>query len=73
MNDAFGLPDDLPFDLKVRRFPIRYHLPQNAVPDTRKSEKRKLVSSFKDALGAAVDTGLLPLKSVYEKRGILIF
>jgi hypothetical protein len=74
MNDAFGLPDNLPFDLKARRWPIRYHLAQNASLDMRKCQKKQLVDSFRDALGTAVGAGLFPdLRSVYEDRGILSF
>jgi hypothetical protein len=74
MNDAFGLPDDLPFDLRARRWPIRYHLAQEAGPDMRKCQKKQLVDSFRDALGTAIKAGLFPgLRSVYEDRGILTF
>ena len=74
INEAFGLPDNLPFDLKARRWPIRYHLSQDASPETRKRQKKQLVNSFRDALGTAIRAGLIPgLRSIYEDRGPLVF
>ena len=74
MNDAFGLPNDLPFDLKARRWPIHYHLDQEAGSEIRKSQKKQLVDSFRNALRIAIKAGLIPgVRSVYEDRGILSF
>jgi hypothetical protein len=50
-NDAFGgRPEDLPFDLRHRRGPIRYDLKPESSEATRKAAKRSLVQALNDAL-----------------------
>ncbi len=45
MNTAFGTPDDLPFDLSHKRWPIQYQLSESDVEDKAKLiDTRKLLS-----------------------------
>jgi len=66
MNVAHGDPNkhQLPFNLRVFRFPITYNLPDNASDDTRKEERQKLTSAFetaiKDILGSDEFKAKLP-------------
>lgn len=58
-NEAFEYrPEDLPFDLRHRRGPITYNLPDGATREQRKIELAKLTRALTDALrlnlGAAV-------------------
>lgn len=58
-NEAFEYrPEDLPFDLRHRRGPITYNLPDGATREQRKIEQAKLTRALTDALrlnlGAAV-------------------
>ena len=48
MNTAYGNPDDieLPFDLRYTRWPLGYHLPEDATPETRAEVKRQLVKDL---------------------------
>jgi hypothetical protein len=50
MNAHYGPPNDLPFDLRHRRWPVRYALP----PDAPKSERDRvlfqLTETFKDII-----------------------
>ena len=50
MNTAYGTPDNLPFDLHHRRWPIRYYLPENVSHELRKQEKEKLINTLTEAL-----------------------
>ncbi|MGB3510788.1 MAG: hypothetical protein WBA93_16445 [Microcoleaceae cyanobacterium] len=49
MNTAFGRPEDLPFDLRMRRV-ITYNLPINS--KDKATERKKLATSFEKALRA---------------------
>src|SRR5206468_2810153 len=44
MNDAYGEPsrETLPFDLQHLRWPFRYNLPEDASPEAKAREKKKL-------------------------------
>jgi hypothetical protein len=46
-NEQFGQPDELPFDLAHRRWPIRFSLQEGV---DRQAEKKRLISSLKEAL-----------------------
>src|SRR3989339_1008222 len=58
MNTAYGEPDgeNLPFDLRHVRWPIRYHLPEGATKDKRAQEKNKLKPILRDAIRACLAT-----------------
>jgi hypothetical protein len=49
LNDANGGPNDLPFDLVHRRWPIRFTLPPDATPE-RASVKLRLTKSLAEAI-----------------------
>jgi len=63
LNTATGSPDDLPFDLKNRRWPIAYEVKPEAGDDERSTAKVKLVKQLHDATEPIAK---LPLR---EKRG----
>ncbi|HEY2585453.1 MAG TPA: hypothetical protein VGI81_06810, partial [Tepidisphaeraceae bacterium] len=50
MNDAFGPPDDLPFDLKSHSFPITYTLKDATEPEAVKKAKEGLADALRAKL-----------------------
>jgi hypothetical protein len=52
MNEEFGVREDLPFDVRNRRFPINYRLGPNASPD----EKRHSKDGLARELAVAINT-----------------
>lgn len=54
LNEAFGHPRDLPFDLAHRRWPIRFNLPDNASPGERASEHKRIAPILRDALRSII-------------------
>jgi len=50
MNDAFGPPDDLPFDLKSHSFPITYTLKDGTDPEAVKMAKEGLADALRGKL-----------------------
>ena len=53
-NETHGSPENLPFDLAHRRWPIRFNLPIDAAAATRDEEKRKLKDALKTAVRSIV-------------------
>lgn len=55
-NSAWGgcTPDDLPFDLRHRRMPFTFNLPETAANDQITAAKTRLVPSLKDAIKACL-------------------
>jgi hypothetical protein len=54
-NQAYGgRPEDLPFDLRHRRAPISYDLPETASGEDRKKVQRKLVGELASALAGCL-------------------
>ena len=51
MNTHYGPPEDLPFDLGHRRWPVRFELSPNATKETRKKAREKLAKEFATILG----------------------
>lgn len=58
MNTSFGMPDDLPFDLKHKRHPIKYCLNETDLQDTNKfkSIKEQLVMELVNAIKLIIST-----------------
>jgi hypothetical protein len=54
MNTAFGPPDDLPFDLRHRRWPVTYLLPNDATEVTWKRQEQRLAIRIETALKVAM-------------------
>jgi hypothetical protein len=50
MNTAYGTPDDLPFDIVQRRFPVTYYLPENAKPEEITEVGKKFTEHLYNAL-----------------------
>jgi hypothetical protein len=55
MNTYFGSPDNLPFDLKHRRWPVRFELSPDANKETRIEVKTKLVKELSAILKLYVE------------------
>ncbi len=57
-NEAFGKPEDLPFDLRYRRFPIRYRASDDSQDEEaetlRREERKKLAKALARAIKAIV-------------------
>lgn len=61
MNEIYGAAaDGLPFDLQHRRWPIRYSLATDATEETRKEQKKNLVSQIERAIRTVLSSGLIP-------------
>ncbi len=58
MNTAYGPPEELPFDIRVRRHPIGYNLLDPKAPN-RAEIQRTLAGKLKDAIRTMVDSGVL--------------
>lgn len=50
INSAFGPPEELPFDLRNRRFPIPYRLAEGAPTEERTGVREKLIVQLAEAL-----------------------
>jgi hypothetical protein len=53
MNNAYGSPQRLPFDLRYRRFPFTYHLRHN--PNSANTTRQQLADNIDLALRAVMD------------------
>ena len=58
MNTAYGEPSDenLPFNMKHVRWPICYNLPEDATPEMKAQERKKLTAVLNDAIRASLAT-----------------
>ena len=54
-NSAYGSTNDLPFDLRTRRFPIEYRLAEADPKDVRQEVRDQLVKELANALAMASD------------------
>jgi hypothetical protein len=52
-NEAYGSPQQLPFDLAHRRWPIRFNLP-DGVSDSRQNERQRVSVILKEALRSII-------------------
>jgi len=59
MNDAFGTPDHLPFDLKHKRWPICFTLPPGSSSEVKQEARQGLVSKLTEAMRSIIDRGLI--------------
>jgi hypothetical protein len=59
MNEEFGGPSRLPFDLRHRRWPIRYRLAASSPHLRRDEEKRRLSQNIEYAIRTVLSSGLL--------------
>ena len=55
MNTYYGPQDDLPFDLKHRRWPVRFSLASDATNPERQRALDRLVSELRDILARYID------------------
>ena len=65
MNTCFGEPEQLPFDIQHRRWPIRYALPPDADRSTRREAKDRLAHDLHLALKQ-----VLPIRPVVPPTGV---
>jgi hypothetical protein len=68
MNTAFGKPEDQPFDVRNRRFPIRFRATPEMTPSEIEVEKNKLSSTLKEAIATA---SAFQLRRAMNARGRL--
>lgn len=54
-NSAYGSTDDLPFDLRTRRFPIEYRLAKEDSTEVRQAARDQIVKKLANALVMAAD------------------
>lgn len=59
MNTAYGGPENLPFDLKHRRWPIQYDLSPEVPTAEKNSRKQQLASHLAAAIRSIIESGLL--------------
>jgi hypothetical protein len=63
MNEFFGYAENsLPFDLKHRRWPIRYNLGEESYVKEKINQKEQLIQQIKDAITTIIKAGLLERK-----------
>jgi hypothetical protein len=60
MNTAFGGPEDLPFDLRHRRWPVRYNLPSGSDKAAREKVLKELAGELKHVIAAYVAANARP-------------
>jgi hypothetical protein len=65
MNTHFGKPDELPFDLRTRRHPVRYHLEPTADHETIAAEEKKLVKELEHILKSYLENSLGEQKTTH--------
>lgn len=69
MNEYFGnAGNSLPFDMKHRRWPIRYKLSEKDSQETRKTQKKLLVSQIEEALNTIIQAGVLERKQELKEK-----
>jgi hypothetical protein len=67
MNESFGFAENtLPFDLRHRRWPVRYNLKEGASSDERRRQKEQLITQLETALKTMIEAGVLGRKSKSE-------
>lgn len=54
-NSAYGSTDDLPFDLRTRRFPLEYRLAEGDSKEVRQAVRDQIVKKLANALVMAAD------------------
>jgi len=62
MNEAHGGPRKLPFDLRHRRWPIRYRLSDKADADRVKQVRDKLSEEIELQIRIAIENGIIPAR-----------
>jgi Predicted nucleotide-binding protein containing TIR-like domain len=62
MNEAQGGPRKLPFDLRHRRWPIRYKLSDKADADKVKQVRDKLSEEIELQIRIAIENGIIPAR-----------
>lgn len=64
LNQAYGDPRELPFDLQHRRWPLLYRLKENVDPKTREEKMADLVGRFEVALRGILESGAISTSEV---------
>ena len=55
-NEAYGRPEDLPFDLRHRRWPIRYRAHEDDAQEIRRDERKRLAHKLVNAIRSIIRT-----------------
>ncbi len=69
MNTHFGKPNELPFDMRHRRFPLTYDLAPDADSETRRNTRERLATDIQSAIVAVLDAHPRPAaeQPVFER------
>lgn len=68
MNTYYGTEEDLPFDLRNRRWPIKYNLPPSADEILRKKIKEELADELETAIKAIAQLPQITIAASVEHR-----
>ena len=70
MNTHFGKPNELPFDMRHRRFPLTYDLAPDADSETRRNTRERLATDISRAVVAVLDAHPRPAaeQPVFERN-----
>ena len=55
-NEGYGRPEDLPFDLRHRRWPIRYRIHEDDTQEVRQNERQRLARKLVNAIRSIIQT-----------------
>jgi hypothetical protein len=66
-NTAFGIPGELPFDLRSKRGPITYNLPEDSEAETVASVRKELTDKFAIALKSFIARPLPTVGTPFEE------
>ena len=55
-NEVYGRPEDLPFDLRHRRWPVRYRAHEDDAQEVRRNERKRLARELVNAIRSIIRT-----------------
>lgn len=73
LNKYFGLPEDLPFDLKARAIRVQFDLSPEAGKDQQRKAAKQLAGHLRNELKLAVDRSLWSNISETARRAVELF
>ncbi|MEO8395866.1 MAG: TIR domain-containing protein [Chloroflexota bacterium] len=72
MNEEYGGPSKLPFDLQGRRWPIRYRLSANDDAAKKENEKDRLEQNIELAVRTVLSSGILAISANPKDRRVAV-
>jgi len=70
MNEAYGKPENLPFDLRHIRWPIRYQLFPHDGDELRSEQRAGLAKNLGQAIRSVFDSGALDRRGYIDLSGV---